>query len=258
MSEFLKFLSPLLHPVGLAWLVLVAAGGISLRRRRWTGALACGFSAIGLWILGQPRLMHPIYRELERPYSQSTVEHAPAADAIIVLGGGWHVSRPDYRHLDFTDNSDRFFAGVELARLGRAKVLVFGGDPFRHPSDLATNSTELGRWSRDWGLGSIETLSLGPVINTHDEAVSAARLVRERGWKKVLLVTSAYHMRRSLATFAREGVPAHPVACDFRFLRDDPEDDLWRAGPKEEDLFHLTLWWHETVGSLGYRLLGRN
>ena len=50
---------------------------------------------------------------------------------------------------------------------------------------------------------------------THDNAVFTKRLLAERGLRRVLLVTSAMHMRRALATFNSAGIDAVPAATDF-------------------------------------------
>jgi uncharacterized SAM-binding protein YcdF (DUF218 family) len=47
---------------------------------------------------------------------------------------------------------------------------------------------------------------VGPTHNTHDEALAVARLVRLRGWKRVILVSDPVHLRRAGAVFAHAGV----------------------------------------------------
>jgi uncharacterized SAM-binding protein YcdF (DUF218 family) len=46
----------------------------------------------------------------------------------------------------------------------------------------------------------------GFVTSTHDEAVAVARLARQRGWERVILVTDATHMRRAAANFEKAGL----------------------------------------------------
>jgi uncharacterized SAM-binding protein YcdF (DUF218 family) len=54
---------------------------------------------------------------------------------------------------------------------------------------------------------------VGPVLNTHDEALAVARLAREHGWKRVLLVTDPLHMRRAGAVFDHAGLPVCCSPC---------------------------------------------
>jgi uncharacterized SAM-binding protein YcdF (DUF218 family) len=53
-----------------------------------------------------------------------------------------------------------------------------------------------------------DVLSVGPVRSTRDEALAVAALCRERGWRRVLVVTSPTHSRRASLALEREGVVA--------------------------------------------------
>lgn len=258
MLSFLRMVAPVFYPVGLAWLAALALGVVALRRgHRAIGASLIG-SALALTLIIQPAVLEGWFARTERPWIEFTVGRAPNADAIVVLGGGWRVSPHDQHDLDFTPAGDRLFAGIELCRLKRAPVLVLGGDlPFQPPG-YALDSEQIRKLLLDWGLAPSEVLSLGTVSNTRDEAAQTLRLVRERGWKRVLLVTSAFHMERAQRTFVAAGVPVHPVACDFQTHRVPAASfpNNIRLCPRAEDLNTLTLWWHETLGGLAYRLAG--
>ena len=51
-----------------------------------------------------------------------------------------------------------------------------------------------------------EVQTVGGNLNTRDEALALARLCNERGWKRVLVVTSPYHTRRACAAVEHEGL----------------------------------------------------
>jgi len=95
-----------------------------------------------------------------------------------------------------------------------------------------------------------ELLSVGPVRSTRDEAVLVARLFRERGWRRVLLVTSPTHARRAAASFEREGLEVvSSPATETRF-------DLERLARPDERLFAFGSLLHERVGIQVYRYRG--
>jgi len=257
MSGFLKFISPLAHPLGLCWLLLIALAVGHARRRQGGRAALFGLAAALLWLISQPPIVDPLLGRLERPWWEHTLEHAPEADAVIVLGGGWRLSPPEHWHLDLTEAGDRLITGAELCRRGRARVLVLGGDSVPPGRGAAPESELVARWVTDWSLGHPEVVSLGPVFSTREEAVGARALVESRRWKRLLLVTSAFHMRRAVATFEKAGVTVIPVACDFRFDRFGAAHRPWNAFPSDEAVNQLQLWWHEQVGWYAYRAFGK-
>lgn len=95
-----------------------------------------------------------------------------------------------------------------------------------------------------------EILTVGPVDNTHDEAVLVGRLAKERGWQRVLIVTSPTHTRRACAAMEHEGVKAVCVpATETQF-------DVQALGGPDERLRAFESLGHEWVGYYVYRLRG--
>jgi uncharacterized SAM-binding protein YcdF (DUF218 family) len=256
MSGFLKFISPLVHPLGLAWLLLLLAAVLCAWRRRAWGTVVCVAAAAVLWFIAQPPVVEPLLRQLEHPWVEHTPAQAPPAEVVIVLGGGWRRSSHDFVALDLTAAADRWITGVELCRFKKIPVLVVGGDPVGSESEGFSVAAQFNRWLELWGLKDIRVETLGPVRTTRDEALRARRLVDERGWKSILLVTSACHMRRAVATFEKVGLKVQPVACDFQAVR-NLGPPRWSVFPNEEALFGFGMWWHEQLGWLAYRLFGQ-
>ena len=98
---------------------------------------------------------------------------------------------------------------------------------------------------------------------TAEEARDIGQLGRRRGWTRVLLVTSAFHMPRSLASFQqRSGLEVVPVACDYqlpsRANYGDPTAGsvLKSLLPDAEFLYLSTVALKEHIGLAAYRLKG--
>ena len=51
--------------------------------------------------------------------------------------------------------------------------------------------------------------------NTHEDALYSSELLREKGIRRVLLVTSAQHMPRSVALFTHQGIEVIPAPVDY-------------------------------------------
>ena len=162
------------------------------------------------------------------------------ADAVFVLS-----SRIQSDGELTTSAMSRLLAALELLGEHEAPRLVL--------SELAPPSRsyrEVARKLMDHLGLSQEIVSVGPVDNTHDEAVAVGRLAAARGWKKVLVVTSPTHTRRACAALEHEGVgvvcvPSMETQFDVEAL--DHADDRLRA-------FEALA--HEWIGIYVYRWRG--
>jgi uncharacterized SAM-binding protein YcdF (DUF218 family) len=193
---------------------------------------------------------------LERPFVIENLDTVPVSDAIVVLGGAVQPSKYEAFGLNLAAAADRVVMGLELARRGKAKNLVLGGAVHTVNGQKRVEADMTKQWLEAWALTNARIYSLGGCINTHDEAVRVAALVKEQGWRRVILVTSAYHMRRAQATFQTAGVPVVCVPCDFQTeLSVETEDEL-ELVPCYSGFQKMSLFLHEQIGWLTYRMRG--
>jgi uncharacterized SAM-binding protein YcdF (DUF218 family) len=125
--------------------------------------------------------------------------------------------------------ASRLLRGLELLAEGQAPCLILTEQlpPAAPYAPLAR------RLMQRFGLGQ-ELLTVGPTGSTRGEAVAVARLCRERGWKRLLVVTSPTHTRRACATVEAEGIevvcaPAVETRFDLETL-DRPQDRMMLFG----------------------------
>jgi uncharacterized SAM-binding protein YcdF (DUF218 family) len=82
------------------------------------------------------------------------------------------------------------------------------------------------------------------------------RLCTERGWQRVILVTSAYHMRRATAVFQTAGVTVTPAPCNFLTeISTPPSPPGWNF-PTWHGFATMSIWMHEQAGWWIYRTRG--
>ncbi len=153
------------------------------------------------------------------------------ADAIIVLGS--EIQRDGDLS---TNGNNRLLGGVALVRAGLAsRIVITEWDP------RTTHAAGARRVLDRLGV-EVELIVAGFVHDTHDEALLVARLFRERGWHKALLVTSPLHSRRAAATFEAAGVDVISVpSVETKF-------NVEGLGVPDDRL--------EAFGSIGHELLG--
>ena len=215
MTTLANVLPLLLLPVGVT-IILVAAG--LLLRRPW---LAWSGVAV-LWIAATPAIGTTALRALETGMERAPAVAAPQADAIVVLSLGLLVAPGEARVLEWTD-PDRFVAGVELALAGKAPLLVFtGGASDRYPG-APLEGDVLTERAVALGVPAERVRTTGRVVNTAEEAVAVAALLRAEALgdaPHVLLVTSAFHVPRAQALFERQGLRVTPFPVDFQVHAD--------------------------------------
>lgn len=255
-------MSPLIEslflPAGLVGLGLLVCLVLALWRPRDRGArLALATLVAGYYLLSTAPVPNLVIRSLER---QAVLAGeglgAQAFDAIVVLAGGASFGGDEGGPGELNGASwRRLWRGVEVYHEldGKTPILFSGrgrrGDP--------TPRLALAAATR-WGIPADRFWIEAASTNTQASALDVRKLLDERlspaRRHRVALVTSAWHMPRSVAAFARVGVDAVPVPCDFQTV------GAWRLVdflPRHEALLRSTLALHELAGIVAYRLGAR-
>jgi len=249
------FLLPLTEPLGAIWAIMLAGLIVLAYKRNWLGTAVVALPLALFFLIGSTTIPEMIVAAAERPYARQPSAGSNAFDCIIVLGGGHSVSRYDPHGFTSSEAADRFIAAAGLVRKGVAPVLVLGGGHEGPDNPGVPESVVVQRWLESTGLAPNTLTNLGVCTNTRDEAVAAKALLASRGWTNALLVTSALHMRRSEALFRKHGIPVTPLACDFQCYGVSREL-RFSIFPRQRRLELLSLYLHERIGWVMYRLLG--
>jgi uncharacterized SAM-binding protein YcdF (DUF218 family) len=210
-----KALAFLLMPAGLAWLMLIAVTVVAwIRAGRLLGLLASGALAlftmagnawVGDWLIGT----------LEQQIPALDLEGFAPCDAVFVLGGGTEVS--DANGPQLSNGGDRIALAARLWHAGKAKRLVASGSSIgamETERDLAAETAAL--W-RGLGVAPEAIIQIPPGrVNTTQEIAAYATLIRERGWTRVGLISSAWHLPRALRLCRAQNLDLIPVGADRR------------------------------------------
>ncbi len=251
-----SFVAPFFEPLGAVWLLMALGVLWLLRRKQWRSAAWLGAPTLLILLLGSTPLANILVERAEQPYAPQPGTNQPPADAVVALGGGHQVSHNDLLGFTTGDAGARLFTAVELVRRGQANTLVLGGSwPLSEGSSIPAMSV-VQDWVAAWRLTSGAVTNLGICRDTHDEAVAFRRLRDEHGWQRVILVTSALHMRRSVAVFQKAGVEVVPVAADFQVAGVPPIPGQWSPFPRQGRFVLLSLYLHEAIGDWVYRWRG--
>jgi uncharacterized SAM-binding protein YcdF (DUF218 family) len=256
MMDLARYFSPLAEPMGLVWLFHLLAAAILFWKRRWLGAMALAAMAGLLMLAGSTSLPKSLLGSLERPYARSSFGDVPVCDAVVALGGGQSFSPQDVFGFKLTDGGERIITALELMRQHKGRALVLGGGYFWHAGKRVGLATLLRQWLKAWELPGAPVYSLDTSATTQEEARNLQKLAREQGWQRVILVTSAAHMRRAEAVFKNAGVSVIPVGCDFRAQGIQEPASGCPLIPRLDRFDDLGIFLHEQIGWFVYRCRG--
>jgi uncharacterized SAM-binding protein YcdF (DUF218 family) len=209
--------SNLLIGLGIVGLILLLTRFVSLGRKLVVASVLllaiCGFLPIG------KLLLYPL--ETRFPPWDDT---RGAPDGIVVLGG---AIEPDMSAVHgapvFGPSIDRIIAAAELAhRYPNARIVFSGGNGGLDPSDQAREADFALPLLESFGITKDRLIMERRSRNTLENAEFSKAMVAPKSGERWLLVTSAYHMPRSVGIFRKAGFAVEPYPVDWRLgARDD-------------------------------------
>ena len=277
MSLFLSKLLPIfIYPLGLSILLgLISliilwwqpkrsrkisniAKGIILFKKTRISAILSSIALVLLLLSSNDIFSRLLVQSLERQYVPNG--ELPTAEAIVILGGATRpkiAPRPWY---EVNEAGDRLLYGALLYKQkkaplivvtgGRAEWLGEGGNP--ESEDMAA-ILEL------MGVPREAIIQESQSFNTRDNAVNTRQILLQRNIRKVLLVTSALHMPRSMEIFRK--IEIESIAAPTDFLAGQSRNNKGFAVildllPSVDALKNTTNAIKEYIGLLVYQLAG--
>ncbi len=235
MLVLIKILTWMASPIGfMLWGGFL--GLILLWSTRWkkSAKFLIGASIIQLAIFASPFVSNSLLgaleeraRELEQNNQQAElILSGNKYAAIILLGGATAPANPPKRpYPDLGGAADRMWHAARLYRQGIApKIIITGG---RSPgletrNEIQTEAQAMRLLLIDFGVPDSAMILEEGARNTRENASKTKALIGEQ---RVALVTSAFHMPRSIATFRKEGLLIDAFPTDFNV---DPDvSALW-------------------------------
>jgi uncharacterized SAM-binding protein YcdF (DUF218 family) len=235
--------------IGLVGIVLLATRLASLGRKLAIFSLVllaiCGFSPLGDLLLDPLESRFP-------PWDAAR----GAPDGIIVLGGSIEADISAAHGTAVVRGApDRIIAAAALAhRYPNARVVFSGGSPNLISND-AREADYAGAIFESLGIAKSRLIMERRSRNTLENAEFSKALVAPKEGERWLLVTSAYHMPRSVGLFRRAGFAVEPYPVDWRV---GGRDDLFAFTNNAVDgLGRTDLAIREWLGLIAYRATGK-
>lgn len=206
----------LAQPLSLVFLLMLAGLILLLRGRK---RLAVAALAVGLLLHGTVSftnfgyvLMQPLEDRFAVPSPAPT-----AVDAIIMLGGATFARPSAVRQItELNEAGDRLTTTLWLANAyPDAKIFISGGSGIL--SDEGESEAETAsRFFRAHGVAADRLVLEGESRNTDENVANTKALLGTAGEGALVLVTSAFHMPRSVGIFREAGIEVIPWPTDYR------------------------------------------
>ena len=275
-----KIVGFLVSPIGgviAGGVIAVVCARLGLKRlAKWIGALTVAW----LWLWMMPIMTWVVGVPLEREFlvdgKVPLVESFPEADAIVLLGGSMGIETNLSSYAEMWSGADRVWQAARLYKAGKAqKVIATGNGAVDTTLPLLL----------DFGVAKAD-VSFMDAVNTEEEARSISKMLGRSGGveelgveelgveefgesdspthpikhsstarPKVLLVTSAWHMKRARMMFEKYAKGVEVVCAPADFEMSMAAKKGWSVLPDAYSLHLNSVAFHEWVGIVGYGVM---
>ncbi len=192
------------------YIVALAGLGFYLRKRARAGALVCAVLAGVMWVGSSKVFCNALMGPLEHAYSAPA---KPEGDVIVLLCGGFRGGGRPFSASERLEHGtlERAAAAFKLYKDTGLPLLISGGAPFSDSPEAEAASVYL----RELGVPDNKLIKEENSRDTQENARFSLKICGEKGYKKLILLTSAYHMPRSVLLFRKAGsleIVPFPVA----------------------------------------------
>ncbi|WP_426449181.1 YdcF family protein [Paenibacillus sp. S-38] len=246
MIYVIKLVYSFLFPPGLYILILLLLGAWLYFRVRRSAGIVLAAAALLFYFMSIPLTGEGLLKSIEDRYDPPK---AVEGDVYVMLTGGGVSGTPDISATGHLSGSTlhRVVAVSELYAKKPLPILISGGQVYE-------DTVNEGRLSKQKliALGVPEKAILldDASRTTQENARNSKALLDQQGFRKPILVTSAFHMARSIKHFSKQGVEVLPYPVDYKISRYDGgmTSRLWIPTAGAQDSFSLAL--KEYVGML--------
>lgn len=235
------------------WVLVLILLSLFLRSIKWRRISLVAALAI-LFVFSNPFLANEAWRAWE--VKATPIQELEHYDVAVILSGvtGIREDVPDRIHTH--KGADRFLHPLQLYRMGKIDKFLITGGSGRVLKGAVAEAEQIKKVLLMANVPKEHIITESNSRNTHENAVKTALLVEQRPeWGNLLLVTSAFHMRRAAACFDKAGVQATSFSTDFYASerRFTPDETIIPSSSAFHN-WHLLI--HEVTGFVVYKLLG--
>jgi uncharacterized SAM-binding protein YcdF (DUF218 family) len=210
-----KVITALVTPPGIFVLALLVATVLSKKKARWS----CLICAALLYVASIEPVKDALLLPLENAYPMPSAEQLRQAEAYVVLGGGIVEHAPDLggKGSLTAESLERTTGAFRLYRLSPRPVILTGGKTYQRFSEAEIAADML----LAFGVRKEHVIfdPLGRDVDTRMNAQLVRRVATRLKMERIVLITSAFHMKRSVLLFRRSFKDVIPFPVGYKTSR---------------------------------------
>lgn len=213
-----KILPYLFMPLSICGALIFLALLLILRDRLRIGVYCLILAFVVAWVSSMPLIAAAIYGRLEHEFPPAKQMNILESSCAVLLGGAVFAPIPPRVDIEFTESTDRVYVAAQLFISGKMEAIIVtaGNQPWSEPGP--SEAALIGELLVEWGVPADALHLEGNSRNTRENALNTLPILKQLNCERPLLVTSAAHMPRALASFRVLGVDAIPVSTDVRVV----------------------------------------
>ena len=177
-------------------------------------------------------------------------------DLGIVLTGVANTQKSPHDRVYLEKGADRATHAIQLYRQGIIKKILISGGSSRLIKNQLKEADNLAMVFQTCGIPDEDILVENQGRNTYESAINCASLVQKQNKdQSVVLITSAFHMRRASACFQKASLPVDKFSADFYTFDRKFTPDVWLL-PSQGAIHKWSILIKEWVGIIAYKISG--
>ena len=170
----------------------------------------------------------------------------------MVLGGSLRINEIRNKYNIEWGDADRFFGGLKLYKEKKSKQIVFTGGKMPYNLTKLSEGDILKKYAIEYGINAEDILVTKDVLNTLEESEAVHELLGEN--KSIILVTSAFHMKRAKKIFQQKGFNVTAYKVDYK-TAPRVKLNFINLIPSASSLSKTEIGFREILGRFYYNLL---
>lgn len=233
-------------PLGFLIILLLLSAAFIRKSLRICAIILAGF----IYVLSITPTVELFIKPLEDAYKPAPFAEVAAADAYVVLGGGINEGVPDIEGRGTLSSSalSRVMTAFRLYMKAKKPIVFSGGKIFNR----APEAEIARRFLVSLGVPSHHIITETKSMDTYENAQYAKEIADKYQFKKIVLITSAIHMKRSYLLFNKQFKEIVPYPADYQISRGSY--DLLSFLPNAWNLNLVEIAVKEYLGILFYKL----